>query len=263
MSTARPFHVAISGQIGSGKSSVARRLAERLDAQFYSTGGIQREIAKKRGMTTLELNLFAEKNPEIDREIDGFTQALDRSDDSFVIDSRLAWNFLGRAFKVNLLVDHGVAVERIMGDRRRGTTEAYGSRQEGIEEVAARRASERRRFLEKYGVDVENPRNFDLIVDTTQASVADAVDIVHRSLLAAHDLDSDGPRHGLWLCPRTILPTRHYAEIRETAEGLRDAGGTPESVEPSGVQVMIVDGQTYLLEGLGESVDLSVDLRIL
>ncbi|MEM1182955.1 MAG: hypothetical protein AAGM22_31725, partial [Acidobacteriota bacterium] len=89
----------------------------------------------------------------------------------------------------------------------------------------------------------------DLIVDTTQASVDEAVDVVHRSLLAAAGGDSEGPRHGLWLCPRTLFPTRSYSDVRKTAEGLAAAGVTPESVEPSGVQVMIVDGQTYLLDG--------------
>ena len=235
-------HVAISGQIGSGKSSVARRLAERLDARLYSTGGIQREIAKKRGMTTLELNLYAEKHPEIDQEIDGFTMALGDAEHSFVIDSRLAWNFLERAFKVNLLVDHAVAVERIMGDRQRGQIESYRSREEGIEEVAARRASERRRFLDKYQVDVENPRNFDLILDTTQVSAEEATRIVHAAL---DDPRPEGRRRpALRLCPCNLFPTRDYGDIEKTARGLVEAG-----VEPEKIQVIIVDGKVHILDG--------------
>ena len=52
--------ITISGMLGSGKSTVAKILAQKLDYGYYSTGNAQREIAQKRGLTTLELNQLAD-----------------------------------------------------------------------------------------------------------------------------------------------------------------------------------------------------------
>ena len=62
--------ITITGQLGSGKSTVSKMLAERLKWQYYSTGMAQRTIAKKRGITTVELNRLAIIDPSIDHEID-------------------------------------------------------------------------------------------------------------------------------------------------------------------------------------------------
>ena len=46
------FHIiTISGMLGSGKSTVAKLLAQKLGYEYYSTGNAQREIAKKKAMT--------------------------------------------------------------------------------------------------------------------------------------------------------------------------------------------------------------------
>ena len=62
--------ISLAGDLGSGKSTVGRLLAEKFGAQMYSTGTIQRELAEKMGMTTLELNKYSETHPEIDNMID-------------------------------------------------------------------------------------------------------------------------------------------------------------------------------------------------
>lgn len=169
--------IAITGDIGSGKSAVGKLLRERLGYAFYSTGELQRRIAARRGMTTLELNQFAETHPEIDREIDGMTVTLDREqEEPFIIDSRIAWHFIPAAFKIYLKVDPGIAVDRIMGAGR--ATETYATREEGLAEVARRRASETARFRDTYGIDLTDMGNFDLVVDTshlTPEAVADRV----------------------------------------------------------------------------------------
>lgn len=168
--------IAITGDIGSGKSAVGKILRDRLGFAFYSTGELQRRIAAERGMTTLELNQYAETHPEIDREIDGKTVELDGRPEPFIIDSRIAWHFIPTAYKVYLRVDPDVAVDRILGAGRHD--ERYASREAGKTEIRSRRRSETERFREIYGIDLTNMANFDLVVDTSFAppdAVADAI----------------------------------------------------------------------------------------
>lgn len=166
--------IAITGDIGSGKSAVGKLLRERLGYAFFSTGDFQRQLAAQRGMTTLELNQYAERHPEIDREIDGMTVSLDRDHDApFVIDSRIAWHFIPAAFKVYLAVEPEVAVRRIMGAGR--ATERFASLEEGLADVRRRRASEIARFRDTYGIDLGEMANFDLVVDTSRRTPDEVV----------------------------------------------------------------------------------------
>ena len=56
--------ISLAGDLGSGKSTVANILVERLGAEYYSTGSIVRGIAERMGMTIGELNVYMESHPE-------------------------------------------------------------------------------------------------------------------------------------------------------------------------------------------------------
>lgn len=172
--------LSISGDIGSGKSAVGRILCAETGYTFYSTGSIQREIAARRGMTTLELNEYSEKNREIDDEIDDFSRHLGERDESFVLDSRLAWHFVPHSFKVYLKVETEIAARRILGDHRQ--SEDYSDLDAALTKIQARRASEIRRFRDLYGVDLDDPENYDLVVDTSNASPESVAETILASL---------------------------------------------------------------------------------
>jgi len=177
------FHIiTISGMLGSGKSTVAKLLAARLGYEYYSTGNAQREIAKKRGMTTLELNHLADKDPSIDKEIDGVFQRFNAvPNKNFVIDSRMAFFFVPSSFKVKLNVDVATAGERIFHDAERSGEKQYTSVQESIESLKARRLSEVERFKRIYHVDIDNDENFDYVLDSTNHTPEEIVDlIIHK-----------------------------------------------------------------------------------
>ncbi|MDA8359458.1 MAG: cytidylate kinase family protein [Actinomycetota bacterium] len=169
--------IALSGDLGSGKSSVADRLALALGARRLSTGAVQRQIAERRGVSTLELNRMAESDPGIDAEVDSVFRSLASAREALVVDSRLAWHFLPGAFKVHLVVDPEAGARRVLG-RPGSAAEHYSSLDEALERIAERAASEQRRFVELYGVDIFCLRNYDLVVDTSEATpdeVADGV----------------------------------------------------------------------------------------
>ncbi|MGH9092938.1 MAG: ParB N-terminal domain-containing protein, partial [Acidimicrobiales bacterium] len=156
---------------------VSARLAGALGARRVSTGEAQRAIAAQRGISTLELNRLAELDPTIDNEIDGVFRALAASPEPVVVDSRLAWHFLPASFKVHLVVDPGVGASRVL-HRTGHRAEHYESVDHALAGTGERVESERRRFLQTYGVDIFRLVNYDLVVDTTEAppvAVADAV----------------------------------------------------------------------------------------
>lgn len=158
--------ISLTGDLGSGKSHISRLLSENLGFRIVSTGSIQRGIAEKYGMTTLELNEYTKTHPEIDDEIDGMITRLQHADEPLIFDSRLAWHFAPASFKIYLTVDLQEAARRIMNDKRAG--ESYTSLEEAVQKLADRRNSELERFKSYYGIDYSDLENYDCVVNTTR-----------------------------------------------------------------------------------------------
>jgi CMP/dCMP kinase len=164
-----PIQITISGDLGSGKSTVGRLIAAQLGVPMKSTGAFQRELAQRRGITTLELNRLAETDPSIDTQIDAISADIETNRTPAVVDSRMAWHFVPSAFKVFLAVDARLAAQRIFEAERVGET-AYASVDEVMHANRERRASEVRRFQARYGVNIADHANFDLVIDTSGAT---------------------------------------------------------------------------------------------
>ena len=149
--------ITITGALGSGKSTVAHMLAEKM----------QRHIAEQMGLTTLELNKLADKDPTIDEKIDSVFKKMNSDGKSYIVDSRLAWHFMPDSFKVKLVTDEHTAAVRIMNDTTRTGERHYNTIEEARQAIISRRQSEVKRFLHTYNVDIENDKMFDLILNTT------------------------------------------------------------------------------------------------
>ncbi|HEY4856380.1 MAG TPA: cytidylate kinase family protein, partial [Xanthobacteraceae bacterium] len=147
-----PFRITIAGDIGSGKSTVAKKLAHWLGVESLSTGGIQRQIAQQRRLSVLELNKLAEEDPSIDREIDGYLMRL--PDGELVVESRMAWHFVPNTLKLYLYISDGAAARRIIGAQR--IDEDYGTIANAAQPIMARRRSEILRFKKYYNVDIDD-----------------------------------------------------------------------------------------------------------
>ena len=176
--------ISLTGDLGSGKSTVSNLLIKQLNYDYIYTGKIQREIADRYNMTTFELNKYAETHPEIDEEIDSTFKSLNESTD-LVVDSRLAWFFIPKSFKVFLKTDLMVSVNRISGDQQRGS-EKYASKEEAAKKIVERKESENKRYMELYGANCADLSNFDLVVDTsfvTPENVADVILAAYNSWL--------------------------------------------------------------------------------
>ncbi len=157
--------ISLAGDLGSGKSTVAKFLMESLGAEYYSVGTIVRSLAEKYGMDVVSFNVYMETHPEIDHEVDDGLKALSDVDKPLIIDSRLAWYFTKGTFKVYLSTDIETSAVRIMYANRKG--EHSATLEETVKSTKERRASEKKRYLEQYGVDIKDLMNYSLIVDTT------------------------------------------------------------------------------------------------
>ena len=176
------MHITITGKLGSGKSTVAKKLVERYGFEIFSTGAILRAAAAERGMDLLDLNKELNSKLDSDRSMDDLIDnttirvAAERKDDKLIFDSRMAWPFVPGAFKVFVTVDPRVAAERVMKDPRPG--EPAEDVDELCAELVERRKVEQARFQYLYGVDYYDYKNFDLVVDSSSRTPDEVMAIV-------------------------------------------------------------------------------------
>lgn len=192
------MRITLSGDLGSGKSSVGRRLAERLHLPHYSAGTLFREIGQISNLDALQTNLAAEDNIDIDVAVDNRTRELDRTLDSFIIDSRMAWHFVSGATRVYLSASPETAAKRIASDTTR-SSESYASLAQALASLERRRDSEIRRYKKLYSVDITDGANYDLIIITDDAEIDDIADLI--TLFAEHKTHQK-----YWLPKRRLVP---------------------------------------------------------
>jgi cytidylate kinase len=199
--------ITITGDLGSGKSTIAKILSEELNLKYLSTGAIQREIARRYGMTTLELNNLADTNKAIDKEIDDNLRALNTSDRNFVVDSRLGWFFIPSSIKLYFLIDIEVAAKRIMNDSTRINETTYATLHETENSIMLRKGSENNRFLKEYGADCSDYKNFDLTINTTELKTITISRFITK-IITQNDLK----KGVIWCNPKILFPTQNSRE---------------------------------------------------
>lgn len=173
------MHITITGNLGSGKSTICRLLHEKYQFEVYSTGKVQRELAKEMNMTTLELNQLMCSDKKYDKMIDDATAKLSREnkDKELIFDSRLAWHFVEHSFKVFVSVSLEVAAERVMNDQR-GEVEKYTSLEDAKKQLAERAATERVRYKDIYNLNYMDFSNYNLVIDSTYCTQDKIAEII-------------------------------------------------------------------------------------
>lgn len=174
--------ITISGKAGSGKSTVAKEIAKKLELRHYSIGDLMRQAAKERKISLLKLSKIAEKDKSIDTELDNKQIEL-RKKDNFVIDGRLTAFFIPNAdLKIFLDCNDKVRASRILKDERK--EEKGKNISEIIKKIGAREQSERKRYKHYYNVDYYDKKLYNLIINTTKLSAKEVVDKIIKSISA-------------------------------------------------------------------------------
>lgn len=168
--------IVISGDAGSGKSSTADLIAEKLLLKRFSTGDLQRKVAESRGISINELGVLEAKDPKVDLEIDAKSKELGETEDNFVIDSWLAAFFIPDSFKVFLTADIDVRVKRRIRQKR--LTESFDDLDTAKKSMLDREEVNRARWIKLYGFDYRDSSNYDIIIDTTDLSIDETADMI-------------------------------------------------------------------------------------
>ena len=170
------FKISLAGDLGSGKSTVAKILSQRFGAKIVSAGNIYRELATSLNMTVEEFNINNESDKKYDTMVDDMLKSYDSKAGDFIFDSRLAFNFVPSAISFYLTVDRMIAAERVFSAQRKD--ECFSSVEDADKSLTSRRASERRRYLDYYGVDIMDMANYDFVIDTTHATPEAVAEVI-------------------------------------------------------------------------------------
>ncbi len=165
--------ITLSGKPGSGKSSTADRVAELLSYTRYSAGDLVRTQIRKKKISLEDFNKIAMDDHSLDNAIDEELRNL-RTEKDIVIDSRLGFYWIPESFKVYLDLDMDVATARIFKDavsnELRDAGESFDSLAQVKDMVNDRLNNEISRFKAMYGINPYNPKNFDLVINTSRHS---------------------------------------------------------------------------------------------
>lgn len=165
----------IGGLAGTGTTTAAKVLSEKLDIPFLSTGSIFREMAKERGMSVLEFSEYAEKDNNIDIEIDRRQAELAKSSDNIIIEGRLSAYFVEANLKLWLVTPFDVRAERI-ADREDKSVDL------AKREIIIREESEALRYKDIHDIDISSMDIYDLVINSGSFSPEQIADIIINTL---------------------------------------------------------------------------------
>mgnify|MGYP005777619937 CR=1 FL=1 len=176
--------------------------------------------------------------------------AEERKDEIWIVDSRLAFHNIPEAFSVRLTSTPEVAAQRLFNDKKRGQEDQYKTLEEAKEARENRRMGEVKRYKKRYGVDLEDKNNYDLIIDTSFSSVDDISDVI---LQGAEYYFEDRAFAKEWTSPKTLLPLQEERvtlgkakySFEEMLESIKEHGYFPSEI----IEAVEVDGIKYIVEG--------------
>lgn len=162
--------ITITGTEGSGKSTLSKTLAEKLNLPYIYVGGIRREMAHERGLTLAEFNKIGEEDPSTDVDVDNRIVTEVKNLGDAVVEGRTMYHFFPNSIKIFLTVDPKVAAERIFNDPkkdRKNEAIKFDTVDDVLRNIQERHKTDDFRYRKYYGIDAYDPKNFDLVLDTT------------------------------------------------------------------------------------------------
>ena len=265
--------ITISGEPRSGKSTVVKKIVEKYQSLGYrvhvvETGAIFRKKSEeayfkmypdRTNVNQADIQsdeAFAEFRAQIDTFIDEHIAELgkeinseERPNDVYIIDSRLAWHNIPDSYAIRLTVAEQIAGERALLDKSKGSQDSYDNVQDATEKTRQRKLGEIKRYKERYGVDLTDPNNYDLIVDTSYSNTAELADIIIDGEKSYRE-GTDYPK--MWASPACFIGTQKLEKTCDETGG--SFGYRPEEL----AKIMKREGynpqkgQVTILENYGE-----------
>ena len=251
------MHITITGNLGSGKSTISKIIQEKYGFEIYSTGTIQRKLAEELGKSTLEMNRLMCNDKQYDNMIDDATTRTARENihKDIIFDSRLAWNFVEKSFKVFVSVAIDEAAKRVFNDSR-GDVEKYTSLEDTKNQLKARAQTENIRFKDMYDLEYFNFSNYNLIVDSSYNSSEEIAKIVMDEAKKFYDMvedlgfeDSNKGWNKILVSPQKLLHEEISKEDEEEVKDLVKEISKDRKAICKNILVKDVDGEYHIIEG--------------
>lgn len=174
--------ITLGGLPGSGKSTVKRLLAERLQYKTFSTGDFVRDMAHERNMTLEEFNELIAHDKTIDELIDARLHEIEAGEDEYIIDSHLAFHFVPSGFSVFLMISPEKSAERIFNDAHTPSRQKSGDTMLTYEEAFTRTQkrihNHEERYMLHYGISPYQETNYTFAINTEHMTPEEVTDTI-------------------------------------------------------------------------------------
>lgn len=177
------MRITISGPPGSGKTTACSKLSEILGMEAVVFGRIFRELAAEKHLSLSELGEIAEQDPAIDNMIDDRILEMARTHEDLILESRLSAYMLSRngidAFKIHITASPEIRMNRV-GLREGETLE------QATANTLERQRSEAKRYLQWYGIDIEDLSVYDLVLNTDNMNPEQVIEAILEGVHARY-----------------------------------------------------------------------------
>lgn len=173
--------VTVSGRAATGTTTLVDGLEERFDVETLSGGDIFRGMAEEEGMSLATFSEYIEDKPEYDREVDSRLASRMESWSSdtttLVVDSRLAgWHAHRKLDSSNYI---SIWLNAPIEER----VQRIDGRDETVEELRLREESNAKRYMNFYGIDIQDLSIYDMVLRTDTLSRTSVLSVVHEALV--------------------------------------------------------------------------------
>lgn len=167
--------ISFNGDEGSGKTTIAKKIAENLGFPYYYMGQIFRDIAAKKELALVEYLKLGENDPHIDKEVDEYLISLSQKEKNFIIDSRTAWHLIPESLNIYLKVSKSEGARRVFEELKhknsRNEIREDVSLKKVLRKIQERRETDDKRYLKYYGINIRDEKKYDFFLDTTSLSI--------------------------------------------------------------------------------------------
>lgn len=149
----------IGGPPGSGTSTLANMLKDKLNLHYEYAGAVFRKMAKEKKMSLEEFGEYATAHPEIDRELDDKMITIAKTPGNHLLEGRMVGALVSRKNipSVKIWVDASLDIRA-----KRLMVRDHFAYDEAIQKMTRRDECDKKRYLDLYSIDPATDNCYDL-----------------------------------------------------------------------------------------------------